>query len=127
MPDKSTVTLASAPSPFLGCHAVRANGYCFCPVTVAPFGRETTGGRGDSLLAQFPRGAAAIESAQVLDLAQDSLKVLGSSLAFGTKIEQFTTHTAVAASYLEVRARYMETATRPASTNIQVSSLVNPN
>ena len=54
------------------------------------------------------------------------LKALGSSLALGTKIEQFTTHSAVAAPYLEERANWMETATRPASTNIQVAGLVNP-
>jgi enamine deaminase RidA (YjgF/YER057c/UK114 family) len=52
---------------------------------------------------------------------------LGSSLAQGTKIEQFIAHSAVAAPYLEVRATRMETATRPASTNVQVAGLVHPN
>jgi enamine deaminase RidA (YjgF/YER057c/UK114 family) len=127
MSDKSTITLEKAAPPFLGCHAVRANGYCFCPVVTAPFGAEARAGRGSSFLAQFPRGAAAAESGDVLQLAQESLKALGSSLALGTKIEQFTTHGGAAAPYLEVRATFMETATRPASTNIQVTGLVNPN
>ena len=126
MSGKSIVTLENVAPPYLGCHAARANGYCFCPVVTAPFGAETKAGRGDSLVAQFPRGAAAVEAAQVLGLAQESLKALGSSLALGTKIEQFTTHSAVAAPYLEERANWMETATRPASTNIQVAGLVNP-
>jgi enamine deaminase RidA (YjgF/YER057c/UK114 family) len=128
MSKKSTVTLADAASPFLGCHATAANGYCFCPVVVAPFDAETPGGvGGDRLVAQFPRGAAAFEAAQVLDVAERSLKALGSSLALGTKIEQFVAHSAVAAPYLEVRATRMETASRPASTNVQVAGLVNPN
>jgi enamine deaminase RidA (YjgF/YER057c/UK114 family) len=127
MSEKKTVVLENAPSPFLGCHAVQANGYCFCPVVVAPFAAETPGGvGGDSLVAQFPRGAAGVEAGRVLDIAEQSLKALGSSLALGTKIEQFCAHSAVAAPYLEVRSTRMETATRPASTNVQVSGLVNP-
>jgi enamine deaminase RidA (YjgF/YER057c/UK114 family) len=124
MSKKSIIVLEDAGLPFLGCHAVGANGYCFCPVMVTPFGTDTRGG---SLVAQFPRGAAAFEAAQVLDLAERSLSALGSSLAQGTKIEQFIAHSAVAAPYLEVRATRMETATRPASTNVQVAGLVNPN
>lgn len=128
MPDKKIVTLNNVAAPFLGCHAVRANNYCFCPVVVAPIGSERWGGSpGDDMLAQFPRGAAALEAAQVLDVAEQSLKALDSSLAQGTKIEQFCAHSAVAAPYLEVRAKRIETGTRPASTNIQVTGLVNPN
>jgi enamine deaminase RidA (YjgF/YER057c/UK114 family) len=128
MPGKKVVTLQNAAAPFLGCHAVRANDYCFCPVVVAPFGSESLGGNpGDNMLAQFPRGAASVEAVQVLDVAEQSLKALESSLAQGTKIEQFCAHSAVAAPYLEVRARRIETATRPASTNVQVAGLVNPN
>jgi enamine deaminase RidA (YjgF/YER057c/UK114 family) len=127
MSKKSIVVLEDAAVPFLGCHAVGANGYCFCPVMVAPSGAEAGGVGGGSLVAQFPRGAAALEAAQVLDIAERSLEALGSSLAQGTKIEQFTAHSAVAAPYLEVRATRMETATRPASTNVQVAGLVNPN
>jgi enamine deaminase RidA (YjgF/YER057c/UK114 family) len=127
MPKKSTVTLEDAAVPFLGCHAVSANGYCFSPVVVAPSGAATPGAiSGDSLVAQFPRGAAACEAEQVLDIAERGLNALGSSLAQGTKIEQFVAHSAVAAPYLEVRATRMETATRPASTNVQVAGLVNP-
>ena len=128
MPGKKVVTLQNATAPFLGCHAVRANDYCFCPVVVAPFGSESLGGNpGDNLLAQFPRGAASVEAVQVLDVAEQSLKALESSLAQGTKIEQFCAHSAVAAPYHEVGARRIETATRPASTNVQVAGLVNPN
>src|SRR5262245_62417883 len=128
MPDKKVVTLQNAAAPFLGCHAVRANNYCFCPVVVAPFGSESLGGNpGDDMLAQFPRGAASVEAIQVLDVAEQSLKALESSLAQGTKIEQFCAHSAVAAPYLEVRAKRIETATRPASTNVQVAGVVNPN
>jgi enamine deaminase RidA (YjgF/YER057c/UK114 family) len=128
MPDKKVVILENAAAPFLGCHAVRANNYCFCPVVVAPFGAKRLGGKpGDDMLAQFPRGAAAVEAIQVLDVAEQSLQALESSLAQGTKIEQFCAHSAVAAPYLEVRAKRIETATRPASTNVQVTGLVNPN
>ena len=128
MPNKSAVALKNYPAPYLGAHAVAANGYCFAPVAVAPFGPERRAGApGDNLLAQFPRGAATAEAKSVLDLAEESLKALGSSLAHGTKIEQFVTHPAVAAQYLEVRAKRIATDTRPASTNVQVSGLVNPN
>ena len=128
MSDKAVVRLDHVATPFLGCHAVSANNYCFCPVVVAPFGSERLGGAGgDDILAQFPRGAAAVEAERVLDMAEQSLKALGSSLAQGTKIEQFCAHSAVAAPYLEVRAKKIETATRPASTNIQVAGLTNPN
>jgi 2-iminobutanoate/2-iminopropanoate deaminase len=128
MPDKKVVTLQNAAAPFLGCHAVRANDYCFCPVVVAPSSSESLGGNpGDNMLAQFPRGAASVEAVQVLDVAEQSLKALGSSLAQGTKIEQFCAHSAVAAPYLEVRAKRIKTATRPASTNVQIAGLVNPN
>jgi 2-iminobutanoate/2-iminopropanoate deaminase len=128
MLDKKVVVLERAGVPFLGCHAVRANGYCFCPVVVAPFGSERPGGKpGDDMFAQFPRGAAAAEAMQVLDVAEQSLNALESSLAQGTKIEQFCTHSAVAAPYLEVRAKRIETKTRPASTNVQVTGLVNSN
>jgi 2-iminobutanoate/2-iminopropanoate deaminase len=128
MPGKKVVTLQNAAAPFLGCHAVRANDYCFCPVVVAPYGSESLGGNpGDNMLAQFPRGAASVEAIRVLDVAEQSLKALESSLAQGTKIEQFCAHSAVAAPYLEVRAKRIETATRPASTNVQVAGLVNPN
>ena len=115
MPKKTIAMLEEAALPFLGCHAVGANGYCFCPVMVAPFGADAGGG---SLVAQFPRGAASLEAAQVLDLAERGLGALGGSLAQGTKIEQFIAHSAVAAPYLEVRATRMETTTRPASTNV---------
>jgi enamine deaminase RidA (YjgF/YER057c/UK114 family) len=128
MLDKKVVTLDNVAAPFLGCHGVRANSYCFCPVVVAPFGSERPGGKpGDDMLAQFPRGAAAVEALQVLEVAEQSLNALESSLAQGTKIEQFCAHSAVAAPYLEVRAKRIETATRPASTNVQVTRLVNPN
>jgi hypothetical protein len=114
MLDKKVVTLDNVAAPFLGCHGVRANSYCFCPVVVAPFGSERPGGKpGDDMLAQFPRGAAAVEALQVLEVAEQSLNALESSLAQGTKIEQFCAHSAVAAPYLEVRARESETATRP--------------
>jgi 2-iminobutanoate/2-iminopropanoate deaminase len=128
MPKKSVVLLENRPAPFMGAHAVGGNGYCFSPVAVAPFGAETrAGARGDNMLAQFPRGAATAESKTVLDVAEESLKALGSSLALGTKIEQFVTHPAVAAQYLEVRGKRIATDSRPASTNIQVAGLVNPN
>jgi enamine deaminase RidA (YjgF/YER057c/UK114 family) len=125
MSKKSIIVLEDAAVPFLGCHAAGANGYCFCPVMVAPSAADAAGG--GSLVAQFPRGAAALEAAQVLDVAERSLSALDSSLAQGTKIEQFIAHSAVAAPYLEVRATRMETATRPASTNVQVAGLVHPN
>ena len=106
MLDKKVVTLDNVAAPFLGCHGVRANSYCFCPVVVAPFGSERLGGKpGDDMLAQFPRGAAAVEALQVLEVAEQSLNALESSLAQGTKIEQFCAHSAVAAPYLEVRAK----------------------
>jgi 2-iminobutanoate/2-iminopropanoate deaminase len=128
MPGKKVVTLQNAAALFLGCHAVRANDYCFCPVVVAPSGSESLGGNpGEDMLAQFPRGAASVQAVQVLDVAEQSLKAFESSLAQGTKIEQFCAHSAVAAPYLEVRAKRIETATRPASTNVQVTGLVNPN
>jgi enamine deaminase RidA (YjgF/YER057c/UK114 family) len=128
MAKKTSVTLENYPAPFLGSHAVGANGYCFCPVVVAPFGSENRAGvPGDSMLAQFPRGAAAFEAKTVLDVAEQGLNALGSSLALGTKIEQFVSHSAVAAPYLEVRSKRIETETRPASTNVQVAGLVNPN
>ena len=83
--DKKVAILESVAAPFLGCHAVRANNYCFCPVVVPPFGSERLGGKpGDDMLAQFPRGAAAVEAVQVLDLAEQSLKAVESSLAQGT-------------------------------------------
>ncbi|MEA3147264.1 MAG: hypothetical protein QOI53_2806 [Verrucomicrobiota bacterium] len=36
MSDKTAVILEDLPTPFIGCHAVRSNGYCFCLVTVSP-------------------------------------------------------------------------------------------
>jgi enamine deaminase RidA (YjgF/YER057c/UK114 family) len=128
MPKKSVVLLDNRPAPFMGAHAVGGNGYCFAPVAVAPFGAEArAGARGDDILAQFPRGAATAEAKTVLDVAEESLRALGSSLALGTKIEQFVTHPAVAAQYLEVRGKRIATDSRPASTNVQVAGLVNPN
>jgi 2-iminobutanoate/2-iminopropanoate deaminase len=125
MSDKTAVILEDLPTPFIGCHAVRSNGYCFCPVAVSPV--STNGvGNSDSLLAQFPRGAAYPEAKEVLETASRSLAALGSSLSRGTKIDQLTTHPTVAASYLEVRAGYMDNSSRPASTNFQVAGFVNP-
>ena len=116
MPKKSVVLLDNRPAPFVGAHAVGGNGYCFCPIAVAPFGPERRGGAGgDNMLAQFPRGAATAESETVLDTAEESLKALGSSLALGTKIEQFVTHPGVAAQYLEVRGKRIATDSRPAA------------
>jgi 2-iminobutanoate/2-iminopropanoate deaminase len=125
MSDKTAVILEDLPTPFIGCHGVRSNGYCFCPIVVSPVGANSTGDS-DSLLAQFPQGAASLEAKEVLDVASRSLAALGSSLACGTKIDQLTAHPTAAGSYLEVRAKYMDNSSRPASTNVQVAGFVEP-
>lgn len=117
MPEKKAITLTNTMRPLVGCHATRAGDYCFCAVT-APL---TSGVQ--EIDGQFMRGAARHQSEELLDVAERSLKTVGSSLAKGLKIDQFCTEPDAAAPYLAVRAQRIATETRPSSTHVQVAGL----
>ena len=117
MSKKQAITLTNTVRPLVGCHATQAGDYCFCAVT-AP---STAGAQ--EFDGQFTRGAARRQSEDLLDVAERSLKAVGSSLAQGLKIDQFCTEADAAAPYLAVRAQRIATETRPSSTHVQVAGL----
>jgi len=111
----------------LGPHAVRAGDFVFLGGQV-PF--DETNGLVPEVTTGPGRGTTAIDAgrqtAYVLQRSEKALRAAGSSLALGVRIDQFVTDPLAATPYLETRSQFLETATRPASTHIQIDSLLAP-
>lgn len=124
---KEAINAKDVPPAILGSHAVRAGDLVFTGLQV-PFdeanglAREATSGPGAGTTAIDARRQTDV----VLQRCERVLAAAGASLATGVRIDQFVTHPLAGSPYLEVRSRYLETSTRPASTHIQVDSLLMP-
>jgi enamine deaminase RidA (YjgF/YER057c/UK114 family) len=124
---KSVVAFDDGPRQVLGAPAVKAGDYVFLggQVAVDPetglvpqVRREPDTGT--------PTIASKLQSGYILERSSRILQAAGSSLACGVRIDQFCTHPRAASPYLEARSRLIETATRPASTHVQIDNLLAP-
>ena len=124
---RSVVAFDDGPRQVLGSPAVKAGDYVFLGAQVAvdpetglvpQVRREPDTGT--------PTIGSRLQSDYILDRSSRILQAAGSSLACGVRIDQFCTHPRAASPYLEARSRRIETASRPASTHVQIDSLLAP-
>lgn len=111
----------------LGPHAVRAGDFVFLGGQV-PF--DEANGLVPEVTTGLGHGTTVIDARRqteyVLQRSEKALRAAGSSLALGVRIDQFMTDPLASSPYLEARSQFLETPTRPASTHIQVDSLLVP-
>jgi enamine deaminase RidA (YjgF/YER057c/UK114 family) len=124
---KQVITVRDMPPQAVGSQAVRVGDYIFLGGQVAIDGDKSLAPdvRGASG-ADVPTIAAKIQSDWILGRAKSILAAADSSLDLGLRIDQLCTHPRAASPYLEVRGRYVETPVRPASTHVQIESLLVP-
>lgn len=124
---KTVVAFNEGPRQVLGSPAVKAGDYVFLggQMPVDPDSGLVT----EALHkpgTDVPTIASKFQSEYILNRSSKVLKAAGSSLACGLRIDQFCTHPRAASPYLEVRGRKVETASRPASTHVQIDNLLAP-
>jgi enamine deaminase RidA (YjgF/YER057c/UK114 family) len=121
------VAVDDAPREVLGSPAVKVGDYVFLggQVPVDPESGLVPEVR-HVPATNVPTIACKFQSEYILDRSSKVLKAAGSSLACGLRIDQFCTHPRAASPYLEARGRRIETASRPASTHVQIDNLLAP-
>ena len=124
---KIVVAFDDGPRQVLGSPAVKVGDYVFLggQVPIDPTSGLVREVRREPST-DVPTIASKFQSEYILNRSSRILKMAGSSLACGLRIDQFCTHPRAASPYLETRGRSIETASRPASTHIQIDNLLAP-
>jgi enamine deaminase RidA (YjgF/YER057c/UK114 family) len=111
----------------MGSHAVQAGGFIFVGGQLASDYQHGLAPEVDTpRAARNPVVAGKLQSEYILNSTEAILKAAGSSLQHGVRIDQFVSRPDVASPYLEVRARHIDPAIRPASTHIQLQEFLVP-
>ena len=124
---RKVVTMNDGPRQVVGSAAVTAGDYVFLGGQMAvdpdcglvPDVQREPG-------TNVPTIAAGLQSRYILERTIRILQAAGSSFDYGLRIDQFCTHPRAASPYLEERGRRIETGIRPASTHVQIDSLLAP-
>ncbi|MFQ5915041.1 MAG: RidA family protein [Nitrospinota bacterium] len=124
---RDVIVCPKVPQPIMGSHAVRAGDFVFVGGQIASdyqSGLASEVKEAEDI--PHPIVSAKLQSDYILKSAQAILKAAGSSLRNGVRIDQFCTRPDAASPYLETRRSHIAPEIRPASTHVQIESLLIP-